>query len=57
MLDFYITDIDSVQVYRVINGHYEYITTLTDVKTISPDKMEELNNGRTMQENRGMESK
>ena len=52
-MEFILKDIESVNIYRLHNGEWQYVTTLTDVKV--PD-WEGEDNGRTMQENRGMES-
>ena len=48
-MEFIIKDIESVNIYRLHNGEWQYVTTLTDIKI--PD-LEGENNGRTMQEDR-----
>lgn len=52
-MEFILRDIESVNIYRLHNGEWQYVTTLTDVKV--PD-WEGKDNGRAMQEDRRMES-
>lgn len=53
-MEFILKDIESVDIYRLHNGEWQYVTTLTDVKV---PNWEGEDNGRVMQEDRGMESK
>lgn len=52
-MEFILKDIESVNIYRLHNGEWQYVTTLTNVKV--PD-WEGEDNGRTMQKDRGMEN-
>ena len=53
-MEFVLKEIESVNVYRLHNGEWQYVTTLTDVKV---PNWEGEDNGRTMQENRRIQSK
>ena len=53
-MEFILKEVESVDIYRLHNKEWQYVTTLTDVKV---PNWEGEDNGRTMQEDRGMESK
>ena len=52
-MEFIIKDIESVNIYRLHNGEWQYITTLTDIKV---PNLEGKDNGRTVQEDRRIQS-